>query len=184
MTVFTIRYFITALLAATTMLSASATAHAFGPEDFMPGTAIPAYGAIAKPQNTRPVPSDQQFKVAFDVSEKGADGQINRRIESAARFINMHVTAGVPLSNLNVAVVVHGEAAKDLLVTTEAGAPNPNEGLIKALIAAGGTVTLCGQTAAFRDIDIDALVEGVDVSLSAMTAHATLQQQGYTLNPF
>lgn len=166
------------------VLGFSGTVQAFGPESFVPGTAIPKYGAIARPQNTKAVPSDQIFKVAFDVSEKGTEGRTNRRIESAARFINMHVAVGVPLSNLNVAVVVHGEAAKDLLVTTDSGAKNPNEGLVKALIEAGGTVTLCGQTAAFRDIDVEALIEGVDISLSAMTAHATLQQQGYTLNPF
>ena len=28
------------------------------------------------------------------------------------------------------------------------------------------------------------LIQGVTMSLSAMTAHAQLQQQGYTLNPF
>tara|TARA_Y100000588_G_scaffold170524_1_gene184375 strand:+ start:507 stop:614 length:108 start_codon:yes stop_codon:yes gene_type:complete len=28
------------------------------------------------------------------------------------------------------------------------------------------------------------LIPGVQMALSAMTAHAQLQQQGYTLNPF
>jgi hypothetical protein len=28
------------------------------------------------------------------------------------------------------------------------------------------------------------LIEGVEMALSAMTAHAVLQRQGYALNPF
>ena len=36
----------------------------------------------------------------------------------------------------------------------------------------------------FYDITGGDLLPGVEMSLSAMTAHALLQQDGYTLNPF
>ena len=45
-------------------------------------------------------------------------------------------------------------------------------------------VILCGQSAAAYDVKNDELVNGVEVELSAMTAHALLQQKGYTMNPF
>jgi intracellular sulfur oxidation DsrE/DsrF family protein len=45
-------------------------------------------------------------------------------------------------------------------------------------------IVLCGQAAAAYEIDIKQLVEGVEIELSAMTAHALLQQDGYTINPF
>jgi len=48
----------------------------------------------------------------------------------------------------------------------------------------GVRVILCGQTAAYYDISNDDLLPGVEMALSAMTAHALLQQEGYTLNPF
>jgi intracellular sulfur oxidation DsrE/DsrF family protein len=44
-------------------------------------------------------------------------------------------------------------------------------------------VILCGQSAAARGIEMSDLVEGTEIELSAMTAHAVLQQNGYTLNP-
>ena len=45
-------------------------------------------------------------------------------------------------------------------------------------------VILCGQSAAAQNIDDSELMKGVELELSAMTAHAQLQQQGYTVNPF
>jgi intracellular sulfur oxidation DsrE/DsrF family protein len=56
--------------------------------------------------------------------------------------------------------------------------------LIGALTDAGVRIILCGQTAAYRDISKDDLLPNVELALSAMTAHAQLQQSGYTLNPF
>jgi intracellular sulfur oxidation DsrE/DsrF family protein len=45
-------------------------------------------------------------------------------------------------------------------------------------------IIVCGQTAAYYGVKTDELLPGVQMALSAMTAHALLQQQGYTLNPF
>ena len=43
---------------------------------------------------------------------------------------------------------------------------------------------MCGQSAAGQGVKKTDLLPGVELALSAMTAHALLQQQGYTLNPF
>ncbi|MEE9347759.1 MAG: DsrE family protein, partial [Robiginitomaculum sp.] len=88
-----------------------------------------------------------------------------------------------------VALVVHGGAAHDLTIASHYagkydGAENVNASVIKALSGAGVEIYLCGQTAAYHDIENNELLPGVQMSLSAMTAHALLQQQGYTLNPF
>ena len=96
----------------------------------------------------------------------------------------MHALAGVPDAYVSVAVVVHGAAAMDLVSEAKRGGPNPNAALIAELVAAGATIQLCGQTAASRGITQDDLLPGVTLALSAMTAHALLQQDGYTLNPF
>ena len=154
-----------------------------GPEAFQPGTVVPDYGKVAVPEGVS-LPADTELKVAFDIGEAGPDDAISRRLETTARFLNMHAAAGVDPANLHIALVVHGAASKDLLTDEARGTPNPNAGLIAELLAAGATIELCGQTSAMRDIAQEDLLPGVTIGLSAMSTHALLQQQGYTLNPF
>jgi intracellular sulfur oxidation DsrE/DsrF family protein len=45
-------------------------------------------------------------------------------------------------------------------------------------------IFVCGQSAAYYDVTTNDLLPGVEMALSAMTVHALLQQQGYSLNPF
>jgi len=171
---------LTALLAATLI----ATPAIAGPEDFSTGPLIEGHGEHAAVPGATELPIDAHFRVAFDIAEKAEEGQANRRINSAARFLNMHVAVGVPRENLQVAIVVHGPAAGDLLNAEAFGGDNPSAGLVAELIGNGVSIELCGQTAAYRGIDEEHLLPGVTLSLSAMTSHALLQQRGYTLNPF
>ena len=41
-----------------------------------------------------------------------------------------------------------------------------------------------GRPPTYRDMTAEDLLSGVEVALSAMTAHAQLQADGYTINPF
>ncbi|WP_018982782.1 DsrE family protein [Salinimonas chungwhensis] len=129
-----------------------------------------------------------QFNVAFDVASKSAEDKINRNFDSVARFMNMHVASGVAQKNIKLAIVVHGSATLDLLTNktyqTKHNAPNPNIAIVNALLDEGVKIIVCGQSMSAHDLSPDQFVDGVEVSLSAMTAHAQLQQQGYTLNPF
>lgn len=150
---------------------------------FSKGPIIEGYGAAANIADER-LSSATSFKIAYDVAQAAEPGQISRRLETAARFLNMHGAAGVPAENMQLAIVVHGGAHKDLLQTTSEGGENPNAGLIAALLAAGVSIEICGQTAAYYGVSQDDLLPGVTLSLSAMTSHALLQQAGYTLNPF
>jgi intracellular sulfur oxidation DsrE/DsrF family protein len=154
-----------------------------GPERFIAGTKIEDFGRYA-PVADPAITARSKFKVAFDVSTAADQGKVNKNIESAARFLNMVTAAGARPKNVKVAIVVHGSAAVDLQRQSADGTPNPNAALVEALIAEGVSVQLCGQTAAMRDIDPASLVAGVVMPLSAMTAHAALQKQGYSLNPF
>ena len=170
------------LLVAAALLAAS-TAQA-QQSRFTAGPVISEYGAVADIEGAAPIPPQTVFRVAFDVSEAATAGEVSRRLESAARFLNMHVRAGVPRENIHLAVVVHGPAVRDLMIEPRPGEANANAGLIAALVANGVDIFLCGQTAANAGIEPDALLPGVRLSLSAMTMHALLQQDGYTLNPF
>lgn len=155
---------------------------------FHAGPVFTTFGDIAPIQSDLPIPEGTVFRVVFNVTDKATPGQLNRVIDSAARFINMHVEAGVPLADIHVAIVVHGGAAADLL-TQDAyaarndGAVNSSAPAIAELTAHGVDIWLCGQTAAAYPFTKADLLPGVGVSLSAMTAFALLQQQGYTLIP-
>jgi len=128
------------------------------------------------------------FKIAFDVADGAKEGMQNNSINSLARFINMHVAHGVKPENIQLALVVHGSASVDVLANSEYkkrfNADNKNQALIEQLLANNTKVYVCGQSATHFKVTPALLIDGVKMSLSAMTAHAQLQQQGYTLNPF
>jgi intracellular sulfur oxidation DsrE/DsrF family protein len=100
----------------------------------------------------------------------------------------MHVASGVPLENIELALVVHGKASLDLLdnktYQKAYNVDNANKPLIEALLKNNVRVILCGQTAAAYEITLPQLIKGSQIELSAMTAHALLMQQGYSVNPF
>lgn len=156
---------------------------------FHAGAAIPEFGRVASVDADMAIPRNAKFKVRFDVSDAGEPGALNRGLESAARFINMHVENGVPLKNIDLAIVVHGGATKDLTLAERYaadnnGAANANAPLIAALLEKHVKVYVCGQSAAYLDVANQDLLPGVEMALSAMTAHALLDAEGYSLNPF
>jgi intracellular sulfur oxidation DsrE/DsrF family protein len=89
---------------------------------------------------------------------------------------------------LKVALVVHNKASTDLLDSPHYqerfGVPNPNEDLLLQLMDAGAQVIFCGQSSRARNVPIEDTVEGVQLSLSAITALIQLQESGYHLIKF
>lgn len=79
-----------------------------------------------------------------------------------------------PVADIDVTPAVHDVS----------GETTSSSDLIAALIDHGVRIIVCGQSAAYYDVRTDDLLPDVEMALSAMTAHALLQQQGYTLNPF
>ena len=126
------------------------------------------------------VPEDAEFAAAFDVARPAEDGTRNRGFESAARFINMHASLGVDPDNIRIAVVVHGGAVEDLLASED----NASREMVERMLEEGVRFIVCGQSAVGQGIAQGDLIPGVEMALSAMTAHALLQQRGYTVNPF
>jgi len=154
------------------------------------GPVIADYGAVYTVSDPDfPTPRDRQLRVVFDVSTApDSVSAINPRIETVARFLNMHAQAGVPVANLDVALVLHGGSGKyalsDAAYRARFGTANPNLPLLRALHAHGVRIILCGQTAAHRGFSRAELAEPVELALSAMTALVTLQNAGYALIRF
>jgi intracellular sulfur oxidation DsrE/DsrF family protein len=153
------------------------------------GPVIQRFGRVYDvPDSGLATPVHEDLKVRFDVSQAAKPGRLNTGFDTAARFLNMHVAAGVPRHRLRVALVVHGPAVADVLTPAASqakhGRDNPNAELVSALAAAGVRVYVCGQTAAEAGLTRADVTPGATLALSAMTAHLVLAREGYALNPF
>jgi intracellular sulfur oxidation DsrE/DsrF family protein len=134
-------------------------------------------------------PTSMTYRAVFDVAtSQEAAGQLNPRIESLARFLNMQARAGVKPEQVKLALVVHGAASKDMLSNAaykiRFGVDNANVPLLAALQSKGVRLILCGQTAAHQEFSRQELAPGVELALSAMTALVVLQSEGYALISF
>lgn len=159
----------------------------YGQNSFQDGPLINGFGKHAPVKLGQQIPQDMVLKVVFDVADSG-EGELNRRFNSLARFLNMHVANGVSPDKIQLALVVHGKASEEMLDNDEFkqrfDQDNPNIPLLSALIKHKVQIFVCGQSASYYDISNKHLLAGVKMSLSAMTAHAILSGQGYSLNPF
>jgi len=131
---------------------------------------------------------DFKYKVFFDITQAAKETfNLNRRFESVARFINMHAMNGVKLEDMEIAVVVHGSATRDVLTQKTYQElymdDNPTLELIEQLHQKGVKFYLCGQSLYFQNLSKANLAPQVSLALSAMTTSTMLQAEGYTLIP-
>jgi len=161
------------------ILTACATTAWADEAKFTTGPIFTDYGPVAAIEASMPIPADTKFRISFDVSDPAQAGSPNRTLVSAARFINMHARAGVSEENIQIAIVVHGKAVMEMADELSGSAE-----LIAALTEHDVRIVICGQSAAYYSVATADLLPGVEMALAAMTAHALLQQGGYTLNPF
>lgn len=169
---------------------AGTSIHAAETESVHTGPVIEQFGPVYDVDSPGFVtPTNMTYRAVFDVAlSPDAADQLNPRIESLARFLNMQARAGVKPEQVKLALVVHGAASKDMLSNAaykaRLGVDNPNAPLLAALQSKGVRVILCGQTAAHRGFSRQELAPGVEISLSAMTALVALQSEGYELISF
>ncbi len=142
--------------------------------------------ALAK-SVTMPV-ADHEYRLVIDATTaEVTEAGINRRLEIAARAVNLYALAGVRADQLKLAVVIHGKATpavlSDVSYQKKFGTPNPNSALIAELHKAGVRIALCGQAMIHGGFAMADVHEDVRVELSAMTTLAELQANGYQLIP-
>jgi intracellular sulfur oxidation DsrE/DsrF family protein len=149
------------------------------------GPVVDNFGPVfAVPEGSYNLLPDQQYKVVMDIGKGPEDPvELNRSIESAARFLNMQARNGTLPENLKMAVVLHGSGARAALNeqahSKHFSVPNGSKGLVEALGNAGVDIYNCGQTAAYYGYGPDDLLPQITMAVSAMTVHVRLQQEGY-----
>lgn len=150
------------------------------------GPAIEGYGATY-PIDDRDVQLKEGliYKVVFDASSYQDERSMNTGLVSVARFMNMHARNGVPVRNMDLAVVVHGATLKSVLnheaYNSRYLVDNPNLDLVMQLRDAGVKFYVCGQSMEFNNVKKSELVAPAKIALSAMTMLSVLQLEGYAL---
>ena len=144
--------------------------------------------AFEVPDRDVPLREGYKYRVVFEATEyPGELTDVNRELTVVGRFMNMHGKNGVPIEDLDVAVVLHGRALlaafNDEAYRELHGVSNPSLDLLHSLADAGVKFYACGQSLGFRGLDKSVLADPVKVGLSAMTMLVTLQSDGYAFLP-
>jgi intracellular sulfur oxidation DsrE/DsrF family protein len=143
---------------------------------------IPTYGAVADiPGGAEPpLPG---ARVVMDVSLGSDATSVNPGLDRAARLVNLYGATGLRAVDLQLAVILHGDAA--IAALSEAshrartGAANPNIPLLVELRRAGVEIAICGQTLAQRGIRREELADGLVVATSSMLYSINKQSRGF-----
>ncbi len=154
------------------------------------GPVFTDYGPVFKIEDSDiALAKNGKYKVVFDIGGAATETfGLNRKFESVARYMNMHALNGVPLENMDIAVVIHGAATRDGL-TQKAYQElyldnNPTLDLIQKLHAKGVRFYQCGQSLYFKDGQKSDLTPEVKLALSAMTMLVKLQSEGFQIIPW
>jgi hypothetical protein len=136
----------------------------------------------------KPDPSIK-YKLLFNMTIWSKDSislrRINEGFAEIGRIINLHVAAGIPIENLELAVVIHGSALntylKNDVYLRKFKTDNPNLELIKQLIALHTKLLACGQAELFFRIPPEDMIPEVRTAYSAQVVLSTYQLKGYVL---
>ena len=159
-------------------------------QELQKGTVIKNYGLFYNIQNPdKNLNPTKEYKVIFDIRKASNDiNLVNPLLDVVARFINMHVAAGIPQKNLDLVVIMHGSATKDILSNKaykeRFRKKNPNQELLNELHKNGVKVFVCGQSALHHDIKREDIHKTVKFALSALTVLTEHQSLGYNLIDF
>jgi len=156
-----------------------------GPKPVAP--VIPGYGAVVPFPDAAEAPA-KGSKVVFDVTGVAKEpGQPLPGLTRAATLLNLAGSAGLKASDLEIVIVLHGDAASaaldDAAYKELTGADHPHADAIKKLKGAGVKLLVCGQSLARKGYDPKRVRGEVSIAASAVTAVVNLQARGFAYVP-
>lgn len=137
-----------------------------GPDALMPSTKV-----------------DHRLYLDVDSDRPTRQGDINTRLHTAAKLLNLYSLAGVPNDKVHLVVLFYGRgvdlALSDMAYKKKFGHANPNANLIDQLHQAGVQMVVCGQALGHQNFVEANIRPGMTLALSALTAREELQAAGY-----
>jgi intracellular sulfur oxidation DsrE/DsrF family protein len=145
---------------------------------------VARYGGIVLVPDAEESPR-RGIKIIFDITADSKPEEVNKGLESVARYLNLNAEAGFQPADVTLALVLHGASTRAALndsayARLAATTKNPNLELIHELKACGVEVFVCGQSLARNKWTPADVADGVTVAVSAMTVNANKQQDGYS----
>lgn len=148
---------------------------------------IAGFGGVVRVSNAveKPRPG---AKIVFDVTADAKPSDVNKGLDRAARLLNLYGAAGLKASDIQIVVVLHGEATKSALnddfYQPRFGVErNPNLPLIRELQKAGVEVFVCGQGLNYKGFPESVVAKEVPIADAALTVTVNRQQDGYGYIP-
>ncbi|MCI0705398.1 MAG: methyltransferase domain-containing protein [Planctomycetia bacterium] len=156
-----------------------------GPKPVTP--VVAGYGAVV-PTPDAAEPPAKGSKVVFDVTAVAKDAaKPLPALERVATLLNLAGVSGLKPSELEIVVVLHGDATSaaldDAAYKEHTGRVHPHADLMKKLKDAGVKFLVCGQSLARKGYDPKQVRGEVSIASSAVTAVANLQTRGFAYIP-
>jgi ubiquinone/menaquinone biosynthesis C-methylase UbiE/intracellular sulfur oxidation DsrE/DsrF family protein len=148
---------------------------------------VPGYGSVV-PLPDAAEPPAKGGKVVIEATGTGKDAaQPLPGLVRAATLLNLAGASGLKASDLEVVVVLHGDATSaaldDAAYKELTGREHPHADLVKKLKGAGAKVLVCGQALARKEYDPKRVRGEVEVTASAVSAIVNLQGRGFAYVP-
>jgi len=148
---------------------------------------VPGYGLVVPlPKGAEPPAKGR--KVVFDITSTGKDpAKRLPGLDRVATLLNLAATSGLKPTDLDVAVVLHGEATltalDDEAYKSTTGQTHPSSDLLAKLTKVGVKIMVCGQSLERKTLDAKRVRPVVGIVVSAVTAVNNLQSRGFTYVP-
>jgi intracellular sulfur oxidation DsrE/DsrF family protein len=165
------------------LASLSAVSSACAEEPTFAFPLIQGYGGVATFRQAAEQPR-KGVRVVLDITADSKPDEVNRGLESVARYLNLNAQAGHAASDVKLALVLHGGATKCAL-SDEAyrrhakAEANPNLPLLRELNKHGVEVFVCGQSLARNKYQASEVTGELTIAASAMTVNINRQLAGF-----
>jgi DsrE/DsrF-like family len=136
----------------------------------------------------KPDPS-MKYKLLFNMIIWSKDSfslkHVNEGLAEIGRIINLHIAAGVPKENLELAIIIHGSAMnvylKNEVYQKKFKTDNPNLDILSQFLNLHTKLMACGQAELFFNIPPEDMIPEVKTAFSANIVLSTYQLKGYVL---
>jgi intracellular sulfur oxidation DsrE/DsrF family protein len=148
---------------------------------------VKGYGAVVLMPDAEELPK-KGTKVVFDVTAVNKDAaKPLPGLERAAVLLNLAGVAGLKQGDIEVAIILHGDATSaaldDAAYRELTGKDHPHAELMKRLKEAGVKFLVCGQSLERKKLDAKKVRAEVKVAASAVSAVINYQSRGYAFIP-
>lgn len=147
-----------------------------------------AGGVLAVGPNAQTPSATAEHRLYLDIdSDDSSRGEVNQRLHTAAKLLNLYALAGVPDDKVHLVLLFYGRgvdlALSDAAYEKKFGHPNPNADLIAQLRKANVKMVVCGQALGHQNFIASSIRPGMTLALSVLTAREELQAAGYGAVP-